>query len=157
MFWTLTTVPATLQRPAANAMDEIRIVPNPYNIKGRVIQYGDKFQYDRIAFYGLPPVCKLRIFTERGDLIWERDHTIGTGDELWNSLTSSGQVVASGIYILHVEVSEDTYASTDRIARYNIYDDDLKLKFNKGDLMFHKGDKLFTKGDSKILKFIVIR
>jgi hypothetical protein len=157
MFWTLTSVAATLQRPAGSLMDEIRIVPNPFNIKGRAIQYGDKFQYDRIAFYGLPPICKLRIFTERGDLIWEKDHSIGTGDELWNSLTSSGQIVASGIYILHIEVTEDTYASEDKVARYNIYDDDLKLKANKGDVIKHKGELMFRKGESKLLKFIVIR
>jgi hypothetical protein len=45
----------------------------------------------------------LKIFTERGDLIYSKDHTSGTGDELWNSTTSSGQVVASGIYFLYVD------------------------------------------------------
>lgn len=138
-------------------MDEIRVVPNPFNIKGRVIQFGDKFQYDRIAFYGLPPICKLKIFTERGDLIWEKDHTISTGDELWNSLTSSGQIVASGIYILYVEVTEDIYATEDKYARYDIYDDNLKLSYRKGDLMHRKGDLIFKKGASKFQKFIVIR
>jgi hypothetical protein len=85
-------------------LDLVRVVPNPYDIRSRMFQFGDKFQYDRIAFYGLPPACKLKIFTERGDLIWERDHKAGTGgDELWDSQTSSGQIVASGIYILYVE------------------------------------------------------
>jgi hypothetical protein len=84
-------------------LDLVRVVPNPYDIRGRFFQFGDKSQYDRIAFYGLPPVCKLKIFTERGDLIWEKDHTRGTGDELWDSMTSSGQIIASGIYILYVE------------------------------------------------------
>ena len=87
-------------------MELVRIVPNPYDIRSRLFQFGENSQYDRIAFYGLPPVCKLKIFTERGDLIWEKDHTRGTGDELWDSKTSSGQIIASGIYILYVETPE---------------------------------------------------
>lgn len=87
-------------------MDLVRVVPNPYDIRSRLFQFGDKSQYDRIAFYGLPAVCKLKIFTERGDLIWEKDHTRGTGDELWDSTTSYGQIVSSGIYILYVEAPD---------------------------------------------------
>jgi len=41
--------------------------------------------------------------TERGDLIWEKVHDDGSGDELWDSLTSSGQIVVSGIYIAYFE------------------------------------------------------
>jgi hypothetical protein len=84
-------------------LELVRVVPNPYDIRSRMFQFGDKSQYDRIAFYNLPPVCKLKIFTERGDLVWQKDHTKGTGDELWDSMTSSGQIVASGIYILYVD------------------------------------------------------
>ncbi|MBN2105475.1 hypothetical protein JW835_15660, partial [bacterium] len=90
MLWTLTSVPATLQRPQGLAIEEVRVVPNPYDIRARSLQFGDEFQYDRIAFYELPGMCKLKIFTERGDLIWEKDHTDGSGDELWDSMTSSG-------------------------------------------------------------------
>ena len=91
---------------SGKGLDLVRVVPNPYDIRGRFMQFGDRFQYDRIAFYGLPPICKLKIFTERGDLVWELEHTKGTGSELWDSLTSSGQIIASGIYILYVEVPD---------------------------------------------------
>jgi hypothetical protein len=102
--WTVTSIQANLQRPAIlSTLDSVRVVPNPYDIRSRMFQFGENSQYDRIAFFGLPPVCKLKIFTERGDLIWEKDHTRGTGDELWDSQTSSGQIIASGIYILYVE------------------------------------------------------
>lgn len=85
-------------------LDLVRVVPNPYDIRSRSLQFGtNSLQQDRITFYGLPAVCKLKIFTERGDLIYSINHTNGTGDEIWNSTTSSGQVVASGIYILYVE------------------------------------------------------
>jgi len=107
LFWTVTSAAANLQRPAVlSTLDSIRVVPNPYDIRARVFQFGDQSQYDRLAFYGLPPVCQLKIFTERGDLIWEKNHTRGTGDELWDSKTSSGQIVASGIYILYVETPD---------------------------------------------------
>jgi len=86
-------------------LDLVRVVPNPYDIRARSFQFGDKSQYDRIAFYGLPGACTMKIFTERGDLIWEKDHS-GKGDELWDSMTSSGQIIASGIYILYVETPE---------------------------------------------------
>ena len=107
LFWTLTSAPATLQRPAViDSLEAIRIVPNPYDIRSRVFQYGVKDSFDRIAFLNLPPVCTIRIFTERGDLIWTKEHTNYTGDELWDSLTSSGQIVVSGIYLVHFETPE---------------------------------------------------
>jgi hypothetical protein len=156
-FWTITNVPATLQRPAGDYLEEVRVVPNPYDIRARKIQFGDKSQYDQIAFYGIPPVCKLKIFTERGDLIWEKDHTIGTGDERWNSTTTYGQIVTSGIYILYVEVTQDTYATEDQYARYDVYDSNLKLMYHTGDLMYSQGQKMFSKGESTYRKFVIIR
>ena len=106
LFWTLTSVPAYLRRPAGTSIEEVRVVPNPYDIRARALQFGDDFQYDRIAFYGLPPVCDVKVFTERGDLIWQRHHDDGSGDVLWDSLTTSGQIIVSGIYILYVETPE---------------------------------------------------
>jgi hypothetical protein len=131
LFLTLTNVPAYLLRPAGIALDSVRVVPNPYDIRARMWQFGDKSQYDRIAFYGLPPACKIRIYTERGDLIWEKDHTNGAGDELWDSMTSSRQIVVSGVYIAYFEVTRDGYDAN--------------------------GKLLFRKGQSVYRKFVVIR
>ena len=90
-----------------SGLDLVRVVPNPYDIRARALQFGvTPAQQDRIAFYGLPGVCQIKIFTERGDLIYSINHTKGTGDELWGSTTSSGQVVSSGIYILYVETPD---------------------------------------------------
>ena len=122
MFWTLTCYPAYLRRPQGMLIEEVRVVPNPYDIRSRELQFGDKSQYDRIAFYELPGICKLKIFTERGDLIWEKDHTDGSGDELWDSFTRSGQIVVSGIYILYVEVTENIFAEEEIKARRDYYD-----------------------------------
>ena len=138
MFWTLTSIPATLGRPAGAALEQVRVVPNPYDIRSRIFQFSDpgtSVDHERIAFFGLPPACRLRIYTERGDLIWEKEHTRPTGDELWNSTTSSGQIIASGVYILYVEVTQDTY-----------------------DTWVQKDQRvLYKKGDHVIRKFVVIR
>ena len=108
LFATITSEYATLQRPAVTTtLDSVRVVPNPFDIRGRFLQFGDQSQYDQIAVYGLPPVATLKVFTERGDLIWQKEHTSGTGDVLWTSQTLSGQIIASGIYILVVETPDN--------------------------------------------------
>lgn len=158
LFWTLTSQAATLQRLQGTALEEVRVIPNPYDIRSRKWQFGEDFQYDRMAFYGLPGMCHLKIFTERGDLIWEKKHTDGSGDELWDSMTSSGQIIASGIYILYVEVTEDIYSDKDIYAPRDMYDPHTKeLIVSKGDLLFNTGEQMFKKGESIFRKFVVIR
>ena len=61
-------------------------------------------------FYNIPPFCTIKIYTERGDLIQTIEHTDGSGDEAWTSITSSRQVVVSGLYIAYFEVTEDAGA-----------------------------------------------
>ena len=157
LFLTMTTTPAHLLRPSGNLLGEVRVVPNPYDIRSRKWQFGDTGPYDRIMFYGIPPKCRLKIFTEDGALIWEKLHTDGSGDEPWDSKTSSNQIIVSGIYILYVEVTEDTYATQDKIAPYDISDENLKLMYPKNAVMFKTGDKVFSAGQSTFRKFVVIR
>jgi hypothetical protein len=49
----------------------------------------------------------IKIYTETGDLIKTINHVNGSGDERWDSKTSSGQIVVSGLYIAYFEVTED--------------------------------------------------
>lgn len=107
LFWTRTIEPATLTRQPGNTLDAIRIVPNPYNISAVNYQFGTVTK-DRLMFYELPPQCVIKIFTERGDLIKTIHHTDNSGDEAWDSLTSSGQVIVSGVYIAYIEVTQDS-------------------------------------------------
>ncbi|MFQ6616328.1 MAG: fibronectin, partial [Fidelibacterota bacterium] len=130
-FYTMTSEPASLKRPAGDKLADIRVVPNPFNIKARELQFGES-DPNRIMFYNIPPFCTIRIYTERGDLIKTLNHTDGSGDEAWNSVTSSRQVVVSGVYIAHIEVTED-------------YIDPFT------------GELLYRKGDAAIRKFIIIR
>jgi hypothetical protein len=86
----------------------------------------------KIAFLNIPAFCKIRIFTERGDLIQTLEHMDGSGDEFWDSVTSSRQTVVSGVYIAHFEVTQD-YSDPDT------------------------GQLLYKKGDNTYQKFVVIR
>jgi len=129
-FYTQTTEAAYLQREAGKSLDDIRVVPNPYNIKARGLNYPE--EVDKIGFLNVPAFCTIKIFTERGDLIATIDHTDGSGDEFWNSVTSSRQVVVSGLYIAYIEVTDDYYDPV-------------------------TGNLLYKKGDSTFKKFIIIR
>jgi len=104
-FYTKTNKAASLKRKAGQTLNDIKIVPNPYNIKNSYYQYiGTP---DKIMFLDIPAYCKIRIFTERGDLIKTIIHDDGSGDQEWNSVTSSRQVVVSGVYLVHFEVTQD--------------------------------------------------
>lgn len=138
--YTQTTIPTSLKKPPRDITDDgtlisdiarqyaageitdeeridavlgmIRVVPNPFNIKNRKITFGDGTDKDKLMFYNLPENCKIRIFTERGDLVDVLDHVTNVGmapvaDEAWNSSTASRQVVKSGVYIAHIQVTQD--------------------------------------------------
>ena len=104
-FFTLTNKAASLKRPPGEDYNDIRIVPNPFHISSRDLQYGVSAS-DRLMFLNIPPVCTIRIFTERGDLVDIIEHLDGSGDEAWNSITSSRQIIVSGIYIAHFEMPD---------------------------------------------------
>jgi len=129
-FYTRTTEPAFLRRQAGKSLDDIRVVPNPYNVRARELQYPG--EPDKIMFLDIPGHCTIRIYTERGDLIQTIYHEDGSGDESWNLVTSSRQVVVSGIYIAQFTVTEDCY--------------DPETK-----------QLLYRKGDTAYRKFVVIR
>ena len=129
-FYTWATEPAYLTRPAGKSLDDIRIVPNPYNISARDFNYWG--EPDKIMFLNIPAYCKIKIYTERGDLIKTIVHDDGSGDEAWNAVTSSRQTIVSGLYIAYFEVTKD-------------FSDPAT------------GKVLYRKGDHIIKKFVVIR
>ncbi|MFM7021723.1 MAG: T9SS type A sorting domain-containing protein [Flavobacteriales bacterium] len=84
------------------ALDKINIVPNPY--------YGysayEEKQLERIVkIVNLPDKCKIRIFTLNGTLVKtiNKDDKTTTNVE-WNLDNEAGVPIASGLYIIHVEV-----------------------------------------------------
>jgi hypothetical protein len=131
-FYTITNTPAVLLRPAGKALADIRVVPNPYVISQKDAQFSND---DEIRFYNIPAYCKIKVYTERGDLVWEKDHKDTSGKETWQSLTLYGQMITSGIYIAYFEVTQD-YVHPD-----------------VGD----GTQVVYTKGENTYRKFIVIR
>jgi hypothetical protein len=99
--------------PAQMVMDStialnVKVVPNPYLIHN---EWQQSSLIRRLRFINLPSECVIRIFTLNGDLIKTIKHkaTIGSvqgdagGDVWWDLLTDNRQLVASGVYIFHVD------------------------------------------------------
>ena len=102
-YYTQTYNPAVLKRQAGTDMDDIRVVPNPYNISAETkLGFGELAQ-NRLYFFNIPGRCNIKIYSELGELINTIEHTDGSGDQAWDSRTSSGQIVVSGIYIAVIE------------------------------------------------------
>lgn len=104
-YLTQTYTPTRLKRPAGESLDDIRIVPNPFNISSNPdIRFPD--QTDKLAFFNIPGNCTIEIYTELGELVDRIEHTDGSGDEFWDHTTSSRQVVVSGVYIAVISDNE---------------------------------------------------
>jgi hypothetical protein len=108
--WTQTYDPAFLKRAAgdgtpegAERMDLIRVVPNPYYIGADQDNLLFPQEQDKIAFFNIPGYCTIRIYTELGELIKTIEHSDGSGDAYWNSITEDNQVIVSGIYIIVID------------------------------------------------------
>lgn len=99
-----------------NAMDRIKIVPNPYY---GYSTYETKNIDNRVRVTNLPSVCTIKIFTMNGTLVrtFKRD-VGGQEDQLasneivqskrssyldWDLKNQSGIPVASGLYIFHID------------------------------------------------------
>jgi len=86
------------------SVDRVRVVPNPY--KGTAI-FESRYE-DRIAFFYLPPRCKISIFTLTGDLVDEIIHNDATsGAEYWELISRNNQKVVSGLYLYVVETPDE--------------------------------------------------
>ena len=82
-------------------LSRIRIVPNPYNINDPLLVEHGFTDQRAIQFFNLPPKVRIKIFTENGDLVQtiEHDSPVSSGHVNWDMITSSQQVINSGVYI----------------------------------------------------------
>ncbi len=102
-YFTQTYNAATLKRQAGTSMNQIRVVPNPFYVGAALSRtFGDQ-QPNRLAFFNIPGQCTIKIYTEIGELIKTIEHTDGSGDAYWDSVTSSNQIVVSGLYIAVIQ------------------------------------------------------
>jgi hypothetical protein len=97
----------------ATAMDEplnVKVVPNPYIIAN---EWQLNIQNRMLKFINLPADCVIRIFTLNGELVRMIEHRATSegsavegdlgGDEWWDLLSDNRQLIASGVYIFHVQ------------------------------------------------------
>ena len=61
----------------------------------------------------IPGYCTINIYTESGDLVKSVEHNSGSGDEVWGgnildlqTVSDSGQLLVSGIYLAHITDNE---------------------------------------------------
>lgn len=115
-YYTQTYDPARLQRPAGEAMSEIRVVPNPYVSSASNDFSFEQDNLERLAFFEVPGDATIRIFTELGEPIRTIEHDDGSGDAYWDLRTESKQRVVSGVYIAVIENNETGERATRKIA-----------------------------------------
>ena len=83
-------------------LEDIGIVPNPY--KGASSYEVGKFT-DEVRFTNLPDVATIRVFTLNGTLIKTiNKQSPGVATIPWNLTTDHNLPIASGMYLIHVEV-----------------------------------------------------
>lgn len=130
-YYAQTYIPARLKRPMGEALADVRVVPNPFNLGSSPdVRWPD--QTDKLGFLNIPGRCRIDIYTEIGELVDTIEHTDGSGDAYWNHTTASRQVVASGLYIAVITVTDDIVDEA------------------SGETVFRKGDRAFR-------KFVIIR
>jgi len=92
----------------------VKVVPNPYLIHN---EWQQSFSNRRLKFINLPSECTIRVFNLNGELVKtiKHHHTLSVesgeeeivgsagGDEWWDLLSENRQLVASGVYIYHIE------------------------------------------------------
>ncbi len=86
---------------AADAMDLIGIVPNPY--KGSSA-YEVDLTSDKARFTNMPEVATIRVFSLAGTLIRTMEKNGPSAILEWDLETQEGLPLASGMYLIHVEV-----------------------------------------------------
>jgi len=89
----------------------VKVVPNPYIVNN---EWQRSSLIRRLCFINLPGRCTIRVFNLAGELVKTALHdggfTDGSGTnknpdgvEWWNLLNEYGQLVASGVYVFHID------------------------------------------------------
>ena len=92
---------------AANALDSVLVVPNPYNVSGRT--FGQKsyiWGYERIRFAHLPLPCTIRIYSSDANLVTVLRFDQGTTLPAWDGRNADNQYVVSDLYYYVIEHSQ---------------------------------------------------
>lgn len=88
---------------AADDINNINVFPNPYyGVNPQEINKYERF----VTINHLPDYAKIRIFNLAGQLVRTIDKTEPGQFQRWDLLTDSGLPVASGLYIIYVDMPE---------------------------------------------------
>lgn len=102
--------PGVNEDDARARLDRIRVVPNPYVAAASwerplppTVNTGRGER--RVDFINLPADSRIRVYTVRGNLLWEgfHDGAIDDGTVSWNLRSREGLDVATGVYFWHVD------------------------------------------------------
>lgn len=83
-------------------LNEIRIVPNPYVVRHEAQRSASE---KKLFFEYLPDECTIRIYSLGLDLVKTIVHR-GGGSEQWNLLNEDGNLVASQLFLAHIETAD---------------------------------------------------
>jgi len=105
----LKITPTPAQLTTGEVSLNVKVCPNPYVVTNEWQRHMFK---RRLRFINLPSQCTIRVFNINGELVKliEHHHTsegglegdLG-GDEWWDGLNLFRQLVASGVYVFHVQ------------------------------------------------------
>jgi hypothetical protein len=86
-------------------LDKVHTVPDPYYVTNAMeLNTNAKV----LKFVNLPAKCVIRVYSLSGVLLRLLTHNdpTGGGEESWDLLSRTGRVVASGVYLYHVETPD---------------------------------------------------
>ena len=95
----LMTTPVITTGPPATNLEQVYVVPNPYEGSSPWDPPGESY----IEFRNLPQQAEIKIYTAAGDLVAIVQHDDPTsGSAPWNLKNDNGQDVVSGIYMYKI-------------------------------------------------------
>ena len=115
-----TKAPAFDKAKLQSDMNDIAVVPNPYDgaasWEPATTDVGRGVR--RIYFIHLPAKCTINIYTISGNLVQTLHHDAGlsNGQEPWNLVSKDGMDIAFGVYVYHVKTPQ----GDEKIGRFAI-------------------------------------
>ena len=98
-----------------NDLEDVYVVPNPYRAGS---SFNSVYDDETIYFRGLPDQCDISIYTVTGKLVDRFIHNnSSTGQYAWHLENSSGDKIAPGLYIYHVESDGNSFAGKFSVVR----------------------------------------
>jgi hypothetical protein len=89
---------AVVEPVAVSHLANVRVFPNPY-------KPGSGTSFDRaggMMFSNLTADAKIQVYAVTGELVFEGEETDGDGRYEWPAVNSSGEKVASGVYVFRI-------------------------------------------------------